>query len=530
MLEHYITYIRLFGAKNSGIDTQLSERSHKLSKEAFNRTNKQFGTTSRDMLRVVLARNVIKDFCKIRNIALDGIQEEENLEKEDDVEAVLVDEEENVLDEEGAEEAKVVDEDEEMKVDDEVVEETKTEKRENVEYFVWRASMGYEPLSYSNTKKTWVLTKNPDAEPSGIIPFMNLKDVYKEVKNKVFDEAFNDTSGLNKKDIAIMKRAIEVGENPDLVREMADTEIKVSLLLQLRGVGAPEKNIDSYQLYSTRNYNRTGNVSHGKCKSLFSFVEIDYNGYPVTLGRVAFLLSFDVYKGDILQNHFVVGGFSIFAENKKPSNKMSLGGIKNMVYDVTYPFDLLSLNTILSPAFVVPDPGNNTTFKEAELGKPGMNKRTYFWIPSSMMRINDAVKMVDLDYSETTQEEIEFQISALTPFVNLDGYDDSGDSDSEGEERTHVDEDAVIRDDGNERGAGRDDTRGRTGGRGGRGGRGGVRGGGGGGGEADRGVGGRSGVGAATISGRKGARSGESGKARGETDDMLEESFTKRRK
>ena len=111
MLEHYIAYIRLFGAKNSGIDTQLSERSHKLSKEAFNRTNKQFGTTSRDMLRVVLARNVIKDFCKIRNIALDGIQEEENLEKEDDVEAVLVDEEENVLDEEGAEEAKVVDED-----------------------------------------------------------------------------------------------------------------------------------------------------------------------------------------------------------------------------------------------------------------------------------------------------------------------------------------------------------------------------------------------------------------------------------
>jgi hypothetical protein len=302
MLEHTERTIRNFGAKNSGIDTQVSERSHKQSKEAFAKTNKQYATASRDMLRSIITRNAILDFQFFR---------EELQPKEIEVE----EEEDEEVEEESAAAALAVDEDAEDEVDDDRDDTNKVKIDEENgdiihpgQYF-WNPQMSCEWLVFRGNEAVAFRKDKGDRlqavkEIQGIIPPLSISQILSVLRRKcTHDEAFidqcdNEPDGKNI--LKLIKRGLQMDTDFIGDTDISKTKVDIALMRRLGNHGDKKRKMKPFNLYASSKFSRkrlnSNNPNSDQCN--FSFVELNYAGYDPTLARVACMLSFEATWGE----------------------------------------------------------------------------------------------------------------------------------------------------------------------------------------------------------------------------------------
>lgn len=302
MLEHTERTICNFGAKNSGVDTQVSERSHKQSKEAFARTNKHFTTASRDMLRAIVTRNAVFDFQFFRNDI--GVVEEE--------------EEEDEGRQQGGEVVSAIEataEDEEFDDNDDDVRKDEVAEKggddgngEDIGYF-WNPQMSCEWLEFRDKdavyfRKDKGAKLHPVSEIQGIIPPLSVKQVLAVLKEKCrndvefIGQCDNENPG-GKDILKLIKRGLQMDTDCIGDTEISKTKVDIALMRRLGHQGDKERKMKPFKLYATRKFSNKKTISKNpnsdQCN--FSFVELNYAGYDPTLARVACMLSFEATWG-----------------------------------------------------------------------------------------------------------------------------------------------------------------------------------------------------------------------------------------
>ena len=391
IIEHIVDGIRNFGAANAGTDTQISEKSHKNIKAAFQRTSKMFKSFSGEILQVCLHKLGVEDMRSViastRNWSCDEDQEEF--------------------------------------FDDKVSSTTSKSVGKNENMFQWVPNMDLEILTYSVDKGHWVLFGKEDQEPKLLSPLLNLKKLYDTISKKRLQAHFTDECE-NQLDL------VEIGLTTPLSlsssSSSSSTKVLVSLMGQLRGKGMKEKNIPPFQLYATKDYIRRGvssSTHEEECKRpAFSFVETNYvvekSGISKEqrfVGKSCCFLSFeevemakDRSKGykPIENGRSLMLGCFVFLKDEKSGKSSSF--VQRMCYE-NLELDIISLNNILSPAFVVPDPGGSTVAFTDDENITNYKKRRFSWIPSEFLLRNDGVVAVDEDYMDSLQVQQRLQAS-----------------------------------------------------------------------------------------------------------------------
>ena len=399
MLEHLDQCIRNFGSNNSGIDTQISEKSHKQSKEAFLRTNKHYDTASRDMLRSIVTRNAVKDFCLFRKDATDG----EELESDE-------------------EDAYVEDEDS----DDGI--------------FHWVPTMLCTRLLFSTTRKKFVMLSNPQVEVSdvdGLIPIISLSQLHDVLKRKCFERGFIQQCESEGDDVLnLIKRGLGLTTEFPGDTDAKKVQVQVVFMNQMSCDGIPDKKIKPFQLYATKKFNRRiGNAtSSSNCRdnSVFSFVELNYEGLDDgVLARVASLMSFEDTSGKL--SPYMVGIFLPLEKTStcKFGNRFlqppNFERCTYSKYRGQFQLDLLPFGVIKSPAFAVPEPLKNKGFTDCK-----NSDVTFIWIPSTRMCHFDGIQLIDVNY-----EDIRKEINESLSYFDKNACDEDGGDDEQGHE-VHV--------------------------------------------------------------------------------------------
>ena len=351
MLSHLVENIQMYGTYNPAYFGELSEKKHKtVAKQYWNVTSKRENTITSELIQLNLQGILTEDRDRINSME---IQKE-------------------------------------------------TQPHEKVNYTFDYNSSTIE-LKIDEEDKTWsAITENKDPTLA-IIPLLEFKNIPDIIRN-IMSRQENNFSEDERK---IINEAFEGHNN-----------YRIFLLHSVKNNGLPTKRISPFTIHATRQYNsRNSTINDEKCsKSEFSFVETIYkddHGKDITwLARTAFLLCIEKYDEDknFIQN-VMMGGFFFFQEistKKKvtmPYKEMFYRRLNN---SCRLPeLDLLSLELISAPAFVVPDRTESINDKIVYESTFTINDKrwklqSYIWIDFAWTRHDDDIDMMEMD---TDQEE-----------------------------------------------------------------------------------------------------------------------------